>query len=97
MTKNKERKKMKQLNKLQTIVFLAGSVLMVAGVVLNMIGTLNDLPALRSSGAVVFAAGAVAFATMQLQQTYSGRNFTIRRLRRIMSVGDVFFMLSGKL
>ena len=97
MTKNKERKKMKQLNKLQTIVFLAGSVLMVAGVVLNMIGTLNDLPALRSSGAVVFAAGAVAFATMQLQQTYSGRNFTIRRLRRIMSVGDVFFILSAVL
>ena len=34
---------------------------------------------------------------MQLQQTYTGHNFTVRRLRRIMSVGDVFFILSAVL
>ena len=38
-----------------------------------------------------------AFASMQLRQTYEGRNFTLRRLRRILSVGDVFFILSAVL
>ena len=88
---------MKQLSKLQTIIFLAGSVLMVIGVVLNMIGVLNGPASLHNAGAVVFAVGALAFASMQLQQTYTGRNFTVRRLRRIMSVGDVFFLLSAVL
>ena len=88
---------MKQLSKLQTIIFLAGSVMMVIGVALNMIGILNGPATLHTAGAVVFAAGALAFASMQLQQTYTGHNFTVRRLRRIMSVGDVFFILSAVL
>ena len=88
---------MKQLSKLQTIIFLAGSVLMVIGVVLNMIGVLNGPASLHNAGAVVFAVGALAFASIQLQQTYTGRNFTVRRLRRILSVGDVFFLLSAVL
>ena len=46
---------------------------------------------------VMFAAGAAAFASMQLRQTYDGRNTAIRRLRRIMDVGDVLFILSGVL
>ena len=74
---------MKQLSKLQTIIFLAGAVLMVVGAGLNMAGNLNDSPS--------------AFASMQLRQTYEGRNFTLRRLRRILSVGDVFFILSAVL
>lgn len=97
MTNNKKKKEMKQLNRLQVMVFLAGSVLMVVGVVLNMAEKLNDWTALHGAGAVIFAVGAVAFASMQLQQTYGGRNLTVRRLRRIMSVGDVFFLLSAVL
>ena len=34
---------------------------------------------------------------MQMMQTYSGNNFTIRRLRRIMVTGDVLFILSALL
>ena len=45
----------------------------------------------------LFAAGSVAFAAMQLKQTYDGRNITVRRLRKIMSVGDALFILSAAL
>ena len=45
----------------------------------------------------IFAVGAVAFAAMQLRQTYGGRDATLKRLRRIMSVGDALFMLSAAL
>ena len=34
---------------------------------------------------------------MQMMQTYSGNNFTIRRLRRIMVTGDVLFIVSALL
>ena len=97
MTGKQKQVEMKQLSKLQTIIFLAGAVLMVVGAGLNMAGNLNDSPSAFAAGAVVFAVGAVAFASMQLRQTYEGRNFTLRRLRRILSVGDVFFILSAVL
>jgi hypothetical protein len=34
---------------------------------------------------------------MQLQQRYDGNDFTIRRLRRLMIVSDVLFLLSALL
>ena len=43
----------------------------------------------------VFLVGAVAFVSMQWQQRYEGDNFTIRRLRKIMIVSGVFFILAG--
>lgn len=81
---------MKQLNKLQTIVLLSGAVLMVAGAGLYVFGTM-----LMASW--IFLVGAFCFASMQMMQTYSGNNFTIRRLRRIMVTGDVLFILSALL
>lgn len=81
---------MKQLNKLQTIVLLSGAVLMVAGAGLYVFGTM-----LMASW--IFLVGALCFASMQMMQTYSGNNFTIRRLRRIMITGDVLFILSALL
>lgn len=45
----------------------------------------------------VFAVGALAFVLMQLKQTYDGQNLTIRRLRRIMVVSDIFFLLAAAL
>ncbi len=45
----------------------------------------------------VFAVGALAFVLMQLKQTYDGDNLTIRRLRRIMVVSDVMFLLAALL
>jgi hypothetical protein len=34
---------------------------------------------------------------MQLQQVYEGKNFVIRRLRRIMVMADVLFVVAGLL
>ena len=79
---------MRQLNKLQTIIFLSGAVLMV-------IGAGTYVFSAWAASAVVFAIGAIAFASMQLMQTYEGNNISLRRLRRIMSIGDVMFILSS--
>jgi hypothetical protein len=50
-----------------------------------------------SGAPYLFAVGAVAFVSMQLQQRYDGPNFTLRRLRRIMIVSDVLFLVSALL
>lgn len=78
---------MKQLSKIQNIVMLIGAILMVIG-----------------SGTFIFqwivapwiyTVGALAFAYIQYEQTYDGRNLTIKRLRRIQLAGDFFFVLAG--
>lgn len=46
---------------------------------------------------IVFAVGAVLFASMQMQQTYSGNSITIKRLRRTMVFGDICFILAAML
>lgn len=81
---------MRQLTKLQTAVLLAGALLMVMGAGLYVVGIAGFSP-------VLFAIGAVAFASMQMMQTYDGNNIVVRRLRRIMTLGDVMFMLSALL
>lgn len=81
---------MKQLNKVQTVVLLLGALLMVAGAGLYVFGT-------QLVAHWIFLVGAVCFASMQMMQTYSGNNFTIRRLRRIMVTGDVLFIVSALL
>lgn len=81
---------MRQLNKTQSIILLVGACLMVAGAGLYVFGVQDVAPWL-------FAAGAAAFVAMQLQQTYDGRNMTVRRLRRIMITGDIFFLISAVL
>lgn len=45
----------------------------------------------------IYFAGALLFASMQVSETYEGANPTIRRLKRIMTVADIFFVLSGLL
>lgn len=72
------------------MILLVGACLMVAGAGLYVFGVQAVAPWL-------FAAGALAFVSMQLQQTYDGRNITVRRLRRIMITGDMFFLLSAVL
>lgn len=72
------------------MILFVGACLMVAGAGLYVFGVQAVAPWL-------FAAGAVAFVSMQLQQTYDGRNITVRRLRRIMIMGDMFFLLSAVL
>lgn len=81
---------MKQLNSLQNLIFLAGGALMVIGVALNFFG-------FQQVAACLFLVGAVCFGGMQMMQTYEGNNVVIRRLRRIMTLADVLFIVSGLL
>lgn len=46
---------------------------------------------------ICFVIGSIAFAMMQLQQSYEGKSITIKRLRRIMVIGDIAFILAGLL
>ena len=80
---------MRKLNKVQTIVFLAGALLMVIGAGASLLAW--------KGAPFVFAVGALAFASMQLLQRYEGNNFVIRRLRRMMILSDVLFLLSALL
>lgn len=78
---------MKQLNRIESAIFLLGALMMVAGSGANIF--------MLSWAPYVFAAGAVAFVLMQLRQRYYGRNITIRRLRRMMIFSDVLFLASA--
>ena len=80
---------MKKLSKAQSAVFIIGGLLMVVGAGMGL---------LRMEAAVwTFALGAVMYASMQMLQRYDGPNFVIRRLRRIMLLSDVLFLVSAAL
>lgn len=81
---------MRQLSRLEGLLFMVGGILMVVGVGLNFFG-------FSQTGSWLFLLGSALFAAMQLRQRYKGTNFVIRRLRRIMTVADVLFILSGLL
>ena len=80
---------MRKLNKWQTALFVAGALLMVAGAGLSLFQ--------QEMAPYVFFVGAMAFASMQMLQRYEGSNFVVRRLRRIMLLSDVLFLVSGVL
>jgi hypothetical protein len=80
---------MKQLSSIETAILLVGGLLMVVGA--------GALLFLQSWAPWVYAPGALMFAAMQLRQRYEGRNFTIRRLRRIVMLSDFLFLAAGLL
>lgn len=80
---------MRPLNKWQNALFVAGSLLMVAGAVASLVRWV--------AAPWVFAVGALAFTSMQMQQSYEGRSFTIRRLRRIVLFSDFLLLLTAAL
>ena len=80
---------MKQLNNWQNAIFLVGALLMVVGAGASLLQW--------SAAPYVFALGALGFASMQMLQRYEGSNFVIRRLRRIMLLSDVLFLVSALL
>ena len=82
---------MKKLNNWQNALFLIGGLLMVIGA-----GCYCFLLA-REVVCWLFLAGACLFAVMQMMQTYEGNDPTIKRLKRIQSIADIFFILSGML
>ena len=80
---------MRQLNKIQTLIFLVGALLMVVGAAASVLAW--------KLAPYVFAVGAIAFTSMQLLQRYEGTNFVVRRLRRMMILSDFLFLLSALL
>ena len=80
---------MKQLSKTQNLIFLTGAILMVIGAGASLVQWVV--------APYLFAVGALAYTSMQMLQRYEGRNFAIRRLRRIMLISDVLFLVSAVL
>ena len=80
---------MRQLSKLEGILLLVGGLLMVVGAGANVL--------FCSWAPYVYAPGSLLFVAMQLRQRYEGRNFTIRRLRRLLLVSDVLFLVAALL
>ena len=80
---------MRELNKQQTAIFLFGGILMAVGAGTTLLGW--------GSAPYIFAFGAVGFSSMQMLQRYEGQNFTIRRLRRMMLLSDVLFLVAALL
>ena len=80
---------MRQLSKTETYIMLLGGLLMVVGSGASLF--------LQSWAPYVFAPGALMFAAMQFRQAYTGSSFVIRRLRRIMILRDVLFLVAALL
>ncbi len=80
---------MKQLNKIENIIFLLGAILMVIGSGAYVL--------LQPWAPWMFTVGTVAFVIMQLKQTYDGNSLTIRRLRGIVIMSDIMFIITAVL
>ena len=63
---------MKQLSKIQQIIYLIGATLMAAGAGMSVLGW--------AVAPYLYCVGALCFASMQMLQRYEGTNFTIKRL-----------------
>ena len=79
---------MKQLNKIQSVIFLLGGVLMVMGA--------GCYVAMWLRGIVcwVFLIGAVMFSLMQTMQIYTGTDTTLKRLKNIQGLASIFFVVA---
>jgi len=80
---------MRQLSKTENAIFLLGAVLMVIGAGSSVL--------MWKGAPYVFALGALGFASMQMLQRYEGKNVVIRRLRRMMLLSDILFLMSALL
>lgn len=80
---------MRKLSNLQTMLFGIGGALMVVGA--GMFCFLWQ----QIIASILFLIGAVLFGVMQCMQTYDGNNFTIKRLKKIMNLADLVFIIAG--
>lgn len=80
-------KNMRQLNKIQLIIYVVGAVLMA-------IGAGGTIPG-WAVAPYLYCVGALGFTSMQMLQRYEGKDITIRRLRRMMLLSDFLFLLAG--
>ena len=86
-----KRKTMKQLNKIQSIIFLVGGLLMVVGACCFAIMWQQDIVSW------VYLVGALLFAVIQIMQSYDGNSLSVKRLKSIMTLADVLFVVAGLL
>lgn len=80
---------MRPLSKLEMYLLLFGGLLMVVGAGASVL--------LQSWAPYVFAPGALLFASMQMLQRYEGTNITAKRLRHIILLSDVLFLIAALL
>ncbi len=80
---------MRQLSKLESIIYLFGGMTMVAG------AGLYAFFIAQSIVCWVMLVGALAFVLMQSRQRYEGTSQAIRRLRKIMTIAGLGFIIAG--
>lgn len=81
---------MRQLTKTESLIMVVGALLMAVAAVMYVF-------AVRKPASWIMLAGTGAFVAMQMRQKYEGTNITIRRLRSIMTVGNIFFVIAALL
>ncbi len=86
-----QQNKLRELTRLQSWVFVLGGLLMVVGMGCYV------FMFHRTEAAFVYLTGSVIFSVLQCMQTYSGESFTIKRLKNIMNMADLLFILAGVL
>ena len=82
---------MRQLNRVQTVIFLLGGMLMVAGASCYVMMWQQRVVCW------VFLVGSVMFSLMQTMQVYTGTELVLRRLKNIQGLASLLFVISGVL
>ena len=82
---------MRQLSTLQNYILLIGALMMGVGVGCSVFGIMPK------ATSIIFCVGAISFALMQMTHTYEGNHITLKRLRHIMVLADIAFIISGLL
>jgi hypothetical protein len=80
---------MKKLNKIESILFMLGGMLMVTGIgcyVFMLAPSITCWLALT---------GSILFSTLHMMQAYEGSQLAIKRLKRILNIADLLFVVAG--
>ena len=82
---------MRQLNRVQTVIFLLGGLLMVAKD--------ERYVKMKQQRVVcwILLVGSVMFSLMQTMQVYTGTELVLRRLKNIQGLASLLFVISGVL
>ena len=80
---------MKKLNKIESILFMLGGMLMVTG-----IGCYVFMLA-PSITCWIALTGSILFSTLHMMQVYEGSQLAIKRLKRILNIADLLFVIAG--
>lgn len=80
---------MKKLNKIESILFMLGGMLMVTG-----IGCYVFMLA-PSITCWIALTGSILFSTLHMVQAYEGSQLAIKRLKRILNIADLLFVIAG--